>query len=171
MSPSPPLVRGKVIRPQRLHRMRCAADIKMTTRLFLSISIPLEKFSRFYCRWEKCIMLQETKPSLHSCYWIIATLSQCWLKSKIWYQSFNEMLANIFLPHWKCNLSIEHFVPVNFICNSILHLNQGGQRLIADHALLALFTFGRNWSLKVLQVQHWVIICNYLIVSSRWLKS
>ena len=34
----------------------CVADIKMTARLFLSISIPLEKFSRFYCRWEKCIM-------------------------------------------------------------------------------------------------------------------
>ena len=171
MSPFPPLVRGKVIRPQRLHRMCCVADIKMTTRLFLSISIPLEKFSRFYCRWEKRIMLRETKPSLHSCYWIIAILSQCWLKSKILYQCLNEMLANIFLPHWKCNLSIEHFVPVNFICSSILHLNQGGQCLIADHVVVALFTFGWNWTLKVLKVQQWVIIRNYLIASSKWLKS
>lgn len=171
MSPSPPLVRDKVICPQRLHQMRCVADIKMTTRLFLSISIPLENFSRFYCRWGKCIMPWETKPSLHSCYWIIAILSQCWLKPKIRYLSLNEMLANIFLPRWKCNLSIEHFVPVNLICNSILHLNQGGQRLIADHVVLALFTFGWNWSLKVLKVQQWVINHNYLIASCRWLKS
>lgn len=117
---------SSVIRPQSLHQMLCVADIKMTTRLFLSISIPLEIFSWFYCRWEKCIMLQETKSWLHSYSWIIAILSQRWLKSKIWYRSLNEMLANIFLPHWKCNLSIEHFVPVNFICTSILHLNQRG---------------------------------------------
>lgn len=160
MSPSPPLVRGKVIRLQRLHQMHSVADIKMTTRLFLSRSIPLDIFSRFYCRWERCIMLLETKPWIHSCYWIIAILSRCWLKSKTWYQSLNEMLANIFLPHWKCNLSIEHFVPVNFICNSILHLNQRGQCLITDHVVLALFTLGWNWSPKVLKVQQWVIIYN-----------
>lgn len=31
----------------------CVADIRMTTRLFLSRSIPWEIFSRFYCRWGK----------------------------------------------------------------------------------------------------------------------
>lgn len=36
---------SSVIRPQSLHQMLCVADIKMTTRLFLSISIPLEIFS------------------------------------------------------------------------------------------------------------------------------
>lgn len=84
---------------------------------FFSISSLLEIFARFYCRWGlggECIMLRETKPQPASCSWIIAILSQLWLKSKTLYRSLNEMLANIFLAHWKCNLPIEHCVPVNF---------------------------------------------------------
>lgn len=106
---------------------------------FFSISILLEIFSRFYCRWggvgrgREMHNATETKRQLPSCSWIIAILSQLWLKSKTLYRSLNEMLANIFLPHWKCNLSIEHFVLVNFICKSILHLNQKGHCWGAEH--------------------------------------
>lgn len=140
MSPSPPWVRGKVIRPRRLHRARCVADIKMTMGLFLfHIYSPGNFFQDFIvdgAGWGgggKCIMLRKQSAQLPSCSWIIAILSQLWLKSKTLYRSLNEMLANIFLPHWKCNLSIEHFVLVNFICKSILHLNQKGHCWGAEH--------------------------------------
>lgn len=116
--------------------------LKWLQHYFFPYLFSWKKISGLYYRREKYIMLRETKPWLPSCYWIIAVPFQCWLKSKTWYRSLNEMLANIFLLRWKCNLSIEQSVPVNFSCNSILHLNQRGQCLIAAHVLLALLTLG-----------------------------
>lgn len=129
---------------------------------FFSIASLLEIFARFYCRWglgRGCIMLRETKPQLASCCWIIAILSQLWLKSKTLYRSLNEMLANIFLAHWKCNLSIGHCVLVNFTARAfyiwIREVTAGEQ-----NTGLAPFSPGWNGSPKVWKVDQWFITAN-----------
>lgn len=52
------------------------------------------------------------------------------------YRSYNETPANAFLPHWKCNLSIEHFIMLNFIWNRNGHFAFESSKVTALHKMM-----------------------------------
>lgn len=111
MSPSPPSA--------KLSDRQSLSDIKMAGMLFTSIYFFWKSYS---------ILLQMKQKSTKKKQRFVCSFSAgllFYLKAnwnpRCLYQSCNETLTNTFLPQWKCNLSIEHFVLVNSICNRHRH--------------------------------------------------